>query len=1452
MTKGDRVGLQLRAVHIGRTGSAGQRETGSGLRTTARRPFPGSARVLALGVAAALVAVIVASLAFTLIPAVRAELVLPPPSLKMVPVPEPPNLLDFVQDRQAAIRLGKALFWDMQLGSDGGVACATCHFQAGADVRAKNQMNPGGDGSFQVGGPNSTLAQEIFPLHQRRAPVDLQASGVLRDTNDVLGSQGVRSALFVDISGGAVDTCTPTDDATFNVGGAEVRRVTGRNAPSAVNAVFNFANFWDGRANNIFNGVNPFGASDLDGKVFQNDVISGTMAAVPVRISNASLASQAVGPPLSDVEMSCAGRTFPKLGKKMLALTPLGSQLVHPSDGVLGSLARANLDGTGSATGNPGLSTTYTGLIQAAFQNKWWNNSGQIIKFQGGVPTILANPGRALLTDEFTQMEANFSLFFGLAVQLYEATLVSDDTLFDRVQEGRAAFTSKQQQGLTTFLGVGGCINCHAGPEFTNQSVRNQQELDHGVIERMFMAVGGEAIYDNGFYNIGIRPTNDDIGRGGTDGFGFDLSFSRLAELKAKGQLPAGLAAFVPALPVGVDSSFRTAVDGAFKAPGLRNIELTGPYFHNGGASSLLQVVEFYARGGNFPQNGQNLDPDIVGIPGLQGSPTAKDALVEFLLTLTDERVRNESAPFDHPQLILPNGAQDSSPAQDITLVLPAVGSVGRTAQGLGHVERFLGANRAPVTALDITAVPQGSASRPINVLANDSDPDGDLFTVTAVQGAQGAATIGTANAKVNYTPPAGFAGIDAFTYTITSSGPFNVTGSVSVTVHAGNLPPVAVSDTASVPAAVLNRPINVLANDSDPEGDIITVLAVTQGALGTVAVGTDGANVLYTPGPTFTGDTFTYTLTDGVLTSTAAVSLTLNVPPVPGNDTATVPQESVDNVFNVLANDSDPSGDPIRIVDVTLAQNGKVAISAGGDSVLYTPNPGFFGGDAFTYTISDGVLLGDGIVNVMVNANNRAPLPGSDVFTVTQNSTNNALAVLANDADFDGNPLTVTAVTQPASGGASIGAGGANILYTPTAGFAGVDALTYTVSDGVLTGSATVSVTVNRPPLAALDSITVKVNSSNNPVNVLANDSDPDGNPLRISSVSGGANGTAAIGPAGGNVVYTPSPGFGGLDSFTYAVTDGALTASATVSVTVNRPPVAAGDSFTVPQDSADVPLNVLGNDSDPDGDFFSITAVSGAGNGTRIFEAGGANVVYTPNPGFTGSDSFIYNISDGTFTSIATVTVTVQRSNRSPAAINDLATVPTDSAQNIISVLSNDTDPDSNPIKVIAVTQGAQGQVVIGPDGANVVYLPRPGFAGEDSFTYTVSDGFLSSSGSVAVTVHRENRGPVAFSYAATVLGNTSNNAIGVLATISDPDGDVVRIIGVTRASNGTVSVGQGGTIVLYTPNLGFVGTDSFNYMVSDGFLTSTNTVTVTVLRPPSNRLFLPVIVIGRPSGW
>lgn len=601
--------------------------------------------------------------------------VTPPPNLlplNQIPVPEPPNLFQFVKNKPVAIRLGKAFFWDMQVGSNGFQACASCHFKAGADNRLKNTINPGtrgNDNTFQVRGPNEVLDPlNDFPFFKLSNP---DFPGVpVRDFNDVVGSQGVHLTQFnAIVPGSAVDDGTPIPDPVFQANGVNMRRVTARNTPSNINAVFNFNNFWDGRAHFAFNGVNPFGPLDPSAGVWFNTgtAQSPVLQKQPVVIEFGSLASQATGPPLDDIEMSFRGRTFPQLGRKMLSLTPLGKQLVHPNDSVLGSLSKAVLT-NGKYSGN-GLNTTYGQMIQEAFQDNLWNST---------VPT----------PDGFSQMEANFSLFWGLAIQLYEATLVSDQTPYDRFLGGdKTALTSQQQDGFNVFFGGAGCSACHVSTELTSASVRNAAFLTnttHALIE--LMAVGTitpapQIIYDNGFNNTAVRPTTEDIGRGGDSPFInplttvlFPLSFSKLAELQSSGQLGFNPFLFPPGQPVtpilipNIASNFPVANDGNFKVPGLRNVELTAPYFHNGGDMTLTDVVDFYTRGGNFPAANQaSLDPAIIQQVTLQNNPTNQAALVAFMKSMTDERVRNESAPFDHPELFIPNGDPDviRIPARD-------------------------------------------------------------------------------------------------------------------------------------------------------------------------------------------------------------------------------------------------------------------------------------------------------------------------------------------------------------------------------------------------------------------------------------------------------------------------------------------------------------------------------------------------------------------------------------------------------------------------------------------------------------------------------------------------------------------------------------------------------------------------------------------------------------------
>lgn len=663
----------------------------------------------------------------------------PPPPLSTVPVPVPDNLGDFVKNKAAAIRLGKALFWDQQVGSDG-QACGTCHFHAGADSRVKNQLDPGllatppdtifgnnpltGQRQYRAFGPNYTVKPGDFPFHKLKDPGN-RSSTVLADTNDILSSQGVFLYQFTRVQPHvSQDKGKEIPDPVFNVKGVNTRRVEPRNTPTVINAVFNFHNFWDGRADPNFNGINPFGPADLNAAVLINT--GGKLATQHILIPVSSLASQAVGPPVSNFEMSYQGRTFAQIGKKMLSLRPLGLQVVHPNDSVLGPLSRVKFV-KGATVVSRGLNIEYATMIQAAFRDQYWN-SNMIVRYKirneywhgptqqdprsyylaNGEPTILNPHPGVLADDEFTQMEANFSLFFGLAVQMYVSTLVSDDTPFDRFQAGNLkAMTAQQQRGMNVFFNKGGCSSCHAGPEFTEGSVSHIQGSTKpntppgDFLDQLTTLAGPDATYDAGFVPTSVRRIVDDVGRATeapfinpSTGQPFPLAHVELMDLKKLNLLPPSYAAVVQDLPAGIEVGHLKAVSGAFKVPGLRNVELTGPYFHNGGQATLMQVIQFYNRGSDFADT----DPEVhdTRVTTLNLSDQEQQDLVAFLLALTDERVRWEMAPFDHPQITVPSGLRDNKNVTtkvEETLDIPATGAGGLGAERLSPLKPFLGLN---------------------------------------------------------------------------------------------------------------------------------------------------------------------------------------------------------------------------------------------------------------------------------------------------------------------------------------------------------------------------------------------------------------------------------------------------------------------------------------------------------------------------------------------------------------------------------------------------------------------------------------------------------------------------------------------------------------------------------------------------------------------------------------
>lgn len=632
-------------------------------------------------------------------------------------VPLPPNLRDFIKDRRAALQLGKALFWDMQVGSDGVQACASCHFHAGADDRARNALNPAlriifDDYADPVVGyfnaefanaafryetrqPNENVTRADFPFIKSIQEIHRTADGIVEpaanNSNDIVGSMGMFFTQFAGVRPGfPVDAGTPQFDPVFNMHERiSVRRVEPRNTPSVINAVFNLTNFWDGRASPVFNGRGAFGHHDREANILVNRPGAG-LVKQRIVIDIASLASQAMQPPSSPQEMSfdlsAAGnlRTMPEIGLKLLrrspqsgrALTPLGLQKVHRQDSVLGALAGAK---------SRGLDISYEALIKKAFIDQYWNSTD-----------LVTLPGTSSDT-QFTQMEVNFSLFFGLAVLVYQSTLVADRTPFDQwMESGRfnREFDKDALAGLNLFVNQGKCIRCHSGPELTAASVRNTQG-GKNMIRAMPMAQGA-ALYDNGFYNTSVTPSTDDAGRGDLNINDQPLASARQALFDRLGidtiEFPILGNDSIPArdedtgMPVCADRNAngicepdetilptfqRVAVDGTFKTPGLRNSELTGPYFHNGGMATLRQVVQFYNRGGNFCRfNLRDLDPAIAPL-GL--SPAQEEELVAFLVALTDPRVKYQRAPFDHPELRVP---EDGLAAQG-TRTLKAVGANG-------------------------------------------------------------------------------------------------------------------------------------------------------------------------------------------------------------------------------------------------------------------------------------------------------------------------------------------------------------------------------------------------------------------------------------------------------------------------------------------------------------------------------------------------------------------------------------------------------------------------------------------------------------------------------------------------------------------------------------------------------------------------------------------------------
>ena len=540
-------------------------------------------------------------------------------------------------------------------------------------------------------------------------------------------------------------------------------------------------------------------------------------------------------------------------------------------------------------------------------------------------------------------------------------------------------------------------------------------------------------------------------------------------------------------------------------------------------------------------------------------------------------------------------------------------------------------------------------------LLANDTSFDGDPLAITSVSdGAHGTAAL-NADGSVTYTPDADFNGEDAFTYTVSDGNGGFDTASVAVTVSPSPDAPVAGDDSLFAQAGT-STVLNVLANDADPDGDALTITAVTNPANGSVVVNANGT-LTYTPAAGFTGtDTFSYTVSDGNGgTDAAQVSIVVDDLPTPILQQGSMSFNG--NVASAVILPYDPSH-ALGQGTLTIAFNADALPARQG---LLTKDASGYGTGGHVAVLLEGndlvVRLQSATETFVVSAPD-AIVAGEDYhMALSFGPGGMALYLNGELVDTDAHTGGIAGNEEPIVIGANDWASTANSadkLQDPFDGTIGLVQL----YDQRLSGSdiATLAETGAAPTTsdpAALNDAAATDEDTPVTIDVLANDSDPDGDALTVSSASA-ANGTVVVNPDD-TLTYTPGADFNGSDTITYTVSDGnGGSSSATVAVTVapvNDAPVANGDTATT---NSPVTIDVLANDTDADGDPLIVTSAS-APNGDVVINADNT-VTYNPHDGFYGVDTLTYTISDGNGGSAtATVAVTTLEDTGIPDPVFD-----------------------------------------------------------------------------------------------------------------------------------------------------------------------------------------------------
>ena len=551
-----------------------------------------------------------------------------------------------------------------------------------------------------------------------------------------------------------------------------------------------------------------------------------------------------------------------------------------------------------------------------------------------------------------------------------------------------------------------------------------------------------------------------------------------------------------------------------------------------------------------------------------------------------------------------------------------------------------------------------------LGLLANDSDPDNDSFTLDErflISPNHGQLLLAT-DGSFSYIPDANYYGIDKFQYQIVDSLGATATASATLTINSVADNPVAQNDVYQFQynqRLDVNTQDGLLSNDINVDvGELsINTTPVENVKSGTLTLNSDGSFSYQPNTNALDVDSFSYSVFNQQgLSATAQVILSKagsNTPARAVNDQYSLLEDSLATQLDVLANDIDVDGDAISITNISTTTGTARIIN---NKIEFTPPANFFGEVKITYSISDGLTnnpptTATAIATITVLPINDTPIALADTTSIIEDSSPVLIDVLANDSDIDGDSLSIVNTTTNLG---FVDIVDNKVQYSPIINSNGVALVTYTITDGnggTATANLVINISaVNDAPSVSPDIITLIEDSPATLIDVLANDSDVDGDTLTIINVSTSADNATVF---NNQIRFTPVANDNGIIKVNYIVSDGITTASSTLTINitpVNDTPIANSDSATIEEDQISS-IDVLTNDSDIEGDALTITnVIASVGNAAVVNN----QIEYTPASDFNGTATVNYTVSDGTDTAAGELTITVSQVNDTPIALD------------------------------------------------------------------------------------------------------------------------------------------------------------------------------------------------------